>query len=465
MSAESGSPEKSDRLRTDLLPELLELLEKSELSPEAGSLLLAVSGGVDSMVMLDLLHRSGHAGAVVHFDHGLRQNEGRMDQQLVKEESSKRELAFHPIALNLATNAPEKGLQHEARKARYYWLERIKEENGYGGIATAHHADDRLETVLMGILRGSGFRGVVGIPTENGGVIRPLNPFWKERLERYATWREIPYREDLSNRSQRFLRNRIRQKLLPSFRESFPEKEKSLLRSLDLLEESGLFLEEMGKKERERILEEDGKGGYRIPKKELRKSASPRVLLFEILRPFAFDPSRIGDLIQNLDGLPGGHIHAENWILIRDREELFVRPREDDPGMEPPWRIEDLDKPGKVPLRFEKKERPIERFKRSIPQDPHEVLLDMDKLELPLTLREVKNGDRFRPLGMKKGSKTVMEHLTDRKWPVHEKEKAMILCDKEGKIIWVIGSAIDERYRIDEETQQLLKVRYSGVSS
>lgn len=457
MPSEGERPEKDPGMRDDLLRELRSVLDKSELQPGTKSLLLAVSGGVDSMVMLDLLHRSGHAGAVAHFDHGLRGEESRKDLELVHEASKARQLPFYPIRLEPPVGTPEKGIQRWAREERYKKLYQLLEDMSLGGIATAHHADDRLETVLMGMLRGSGFRGVIGVPSERQALIRPLTGVWKERIRSYAEEEGVPFREDPSNSSMRYLRNRIREEMLPAFKNAFPEQQAALLRSLELLEESGNFLEAMGEKEREKLLEQSAKDQYQIPKAALKESDAPRVLLFELLRPFAFPPTRVEELLRDIDGIPGARVETQEWTLIRDREYFIIFKKDHGEVPEAGWSIDGLEDEQQAPL-----EVSLERGGSQIPDGPWEALLALDHIRFPLTLRKVREGDRFRPFGMEKGSKTVMEHLTDRKWPVHEKEKALILCDAEGQILWVLGSTIDDRYRIEKGSEKLLRISYKG---
>jgi tRNA(Ile)-lysidine synthase len=461
MSPESRGPETSDRLSEELLDEAIAVIESSTLRPGHGELLLAVSGGVDSMVLMDLLHRSGHAGSVVHFDHGLRGEEGRKDLELVRKEAERRGLPFRPIQLEAPDEHPERGIQNWGREERYRWLYHLLEREGLKGIATAHHADDRLETVLMGMLRGSGFRGVMGVPTEKERVIRPLNRVWKERIGSYAEHRGIPFREDPSNRSENYLRNRIRQELIPPFRNSFPEQEGALLRSLELLEASGHFLEEMGERERERILRYDPeKEEYRIPKAELRASRAPRVLFFELLRPFEIPHERAEELLHRMDGLSGALAHGEEWTLLRDREDFILTRHHEGPGSpKKAWTIPSLEESGAAPIEMRRmKKEELERSDRD-----HEAIIDLGAVSFPLTLRKVADGDRFRPFGMREGNKPVKEHLTDRKWPVHEKENALLLEDAEGWTLWVIGSTIDDRFRVDEGTDRVLWFRYSGA--
>lgn len=458
MPSESSSSETSDRLSHWLLDEVRRQLEASELSPGKGSLLLAVSGGVDSMAMLELLHRSGYAGGVAHFDHGLRGSEGEKDLGSVQREAERRGLPFYPIRLEPPPKNPERGIQNWGRSERYRWLYHIMEQGAFHGIATAHHADDRLETVLMGMLRGSGFRGVMGVPTEKEKVIRPLNRIWKEQIRSFARSEKLPYREDPSNKSERYLRNRIRQHLLPSLHDAFPEQEKALLRSLELLEASGTFLQEMGDRERERILRyEREKDAYWIPKAELRASKAPRVLFFELLRPFRIPHDQAEALFDKMDAAPGARVRGRDRTLLRDRDHFIIVPNEpssdrSDEG----WSIPSIKERGGAPLMID-----IEEGRSpTLPRSGHEAILDAAALRFPLKLRKNEQGDRFRPFGMKEGSKTVKEHLTDRKWAAHEKDQALVLCDAEGKILWVVGSTIDERFRIGPKTERLIRFRY-----
>ena len=409
------------------------------------------------MVMMDLLHRTGHAGAVVHFDHGLRDEaERRAEKELVEKEAAKRELHFLFRELAPPEEHPSRGIQHWAREERYRELYRILDERAFEAIATAHHADDRLETVLMGMLRGSGYRGVMGVPSEQDRVIRPLARVWKEELRGYAETAGIPFREDPSNRYERYMRNRIRKELMPAFRNAFPDQEGALLRSLDLLEASGSFLKEMGERERERLLRYDPQdGSYTFRKEPLKESSAPRILFFELLHPFDIPPSQADRLLENIDGLPGARVEGEEWTLIRDREAFFLIPVQGSRGDET-WSIPSPEDPGNAPLSLS-----IER-EAPVPKDPKAAVLSRDPIAFPLTLMPVQKGDRFRPFGMQEGSKTVMDHLTDRKWPVHQKERALVLCDANGWILWVIGSTIDDRFRVDEGSKELLRVRYKG---
>lgn len=446
----------------ELLEEAKRVLEKSELKPGPKGLLLAVSGGVDSMVMLELLHQSGHAGAVAHFDHGLRGSEGQKELKLVEKACEERGIPFHPVELTPPKKTPEKGIQNWGRETRYEHLYRILSEQRLEGIATAHHADDRLETVLMGFLRGSGYRGVIGVPTERERIIRPLIGISKEGIHRYAKEKGIPYREDPSNRSPDYLRNRIRQELLAVFKEKFPEKEGAWIRSMELLEEAGKILDREGERVRSEILEEDPmKGEFRIRIEDLKKSTSPRFQLFELLRPFGLPPERVREVLDGLDRPPGARWEFGEWELIRDREDLILTPKLVEEEAKWEWRIPDPSDPDDAPLVLSEKEVADEQTIQ-IPDDPYRAVLDREKLRFPLLLRSVRQGDRFRPFGMKEGSKTVLEHLTDRKWPVHEKKRSLVLCDADGRVLWVPGSLIDDRFRTESSTRKVLELRFTG---
>jgi tRNA(Ile)-lysidine synthase len=419
--------------------------------------LLAISGGIDSMVLLHLFEKSGFEYGVVHCNFKLRDKESDGDETFVREKVLQYGVPFYCTSFETAEYAGLKGISIEmaARELRYEYFERIRKQNGFEYIGTAHHQDDVLETFFLNLSRKTGIKGLTGIKNKAGKLIRPLLFANRNEIEQFAVQNYIEYREDSSNNEVVFQRNFIRHKILPLFDELNPAFKKNMLASIDNLKEAENVYTFFLNKEKDMVLSSE-KNGLAINIRSLKKSAFPKTLLLEILGEYDFNSSVVTEIYNSLDTESGKQFFSKTHRVIKDRHALFVSPLQD--GNDKQYYLEEHD----IEL-FEPLDIAVEKFDISdfsLVKDSNVACIDKDKIEFPLLIRKWKQGDYFQPLGMT-GFKKVSDFFIDQKIPVHKKENTWLLCSGQ-KIVWIMGHRIDNRFKITPDTKKVLKIEISG---
>ncbi len=429
-------------------------IAEQELAEDRAPMWVGVSGGVDSMVLLDVLLELGHPCHVAHVDHGLRGSESDDDLAFVRDRCNEHGIPFRSERVDVQGLSSGTGIsvQMAARQLRREWFMQLVRE-GPGIIALAHHQDDAVETMLVNLLRGSGSRGRAGISPRNGPVIRPLLAVGREDIVRYAEKYGVPYREDASNTDPKYLRNRVRHELIPFMEALRPGASRVLRRDVQFHRE--LVLAAAGNMER--ILEGIGTsedGSRRIPFELILGSGTPTMVLHHLLRGKGFHPEHIADVLAALRNRATGSQFQEGELRVFvDREELVITVP---PGVGS-WTWNELDRiPQDAPLRMS-----VHDPKEFRPDASNlTVWLDADPFRGPLTLRPWQAGDRIRPLGME-GTKLVSDILIDAKVPRDRKETTFVLVSADD-IVWVIGHVIDDRYRIQHGTRKVFRCEWTG---
>ena len=440
-----------------MLDRFREYIKDQALCGAGDRILVAVSGGIDSVVLLDLFKSAGFEAGIAHCNFRLRGEESDGDEALVESIAGKEGLRFHRQDFPTEQHAKEQGIsiQMAARDLRYAWFEEVREKHNYDLIAMAHNQDDVLETFFINLSRGTGIRGLTGIPPKAGNVIRPLLFASREDIIRYAEKKGITYHEDSSNASEKYLRNRVRHKLLPLLEDQNPSFRKSLMDTIARLSETEiLFREEMEKLKEELLVHRGDRILIRIP--ELTRLESKKTILHEILGEYDFGPASLEDIINSIDGPPGRQFLSPTHRLVKDREEFILTPLGDDENRRYYLEPESGQIYDPIDLEWIIVEH-TDKFK--IPKDPDTACLDLDLIDFPLILRRWEKGDFFRPFGMK-GIKKLSDFLIDEKVSLPDKEKIWLLASGQ-KILWVVGYRIDERFRITPATRQMLMIRYS----
>lgn len=411
------------------------------------------------MVMAHLFLNSGIPFAVAHCNFGLRAEASDLDEQLVLDWCNTRAIAVHTVRFDTKQKSVEwkKGTQETARILRYEWFEEIRKQHQYSWIATAHHANDNVETLLINLLRGTGITGMHGILQENGYIIRPLLFAGKEAIAAYAVEHEVPFRNDASNETDDYLRNAVRHNIVPAIQEWFPNAVVNVNESITRFGEAEVLYKRAVEQERRKLIEKRGQDHY-IPVLKLKKRTPVATILYELLLPFGFVAAQLPHVLGLLDAGSGHYVASATHRVIRDRDFLIVTalPAEvaDHILVEAAPCVVDT---GRYRFSFT-----LQRKPDVIPADASIACLEARSLEFPLVLRRWRMGDYFYPLGMKMKKKKVSRLLIDQKVPVHEKEHIRILeCNK--RIAWVSGIRPDERYRIKDDTQQVLIVKMEEV--
>lgn len=419
------------------------------------TVLLAVSGGADSMVMADLFLKGGSSFAVAHCNFGLRGTASDLDEQLVAQWCSSNKIAFHKVRFETRVKSEEwkKGIQETARILRYEWFEKVRKEYGYAKIVTAHHANDNVETLLINLFKGTGISGLHGILPENGCIIRPLLFATKAMLADYAAEHAIVYREDASNDTDDYLRNAVRHNVVPAVQQWFPNAVASVNESIERFGQAEVLYKKAIEQERKKLVERRG-NDYYIPVLKLRHREPLATIVYELLYPFGFSSAQLPHVLNLLNSASGHYVSSSTHRVIRNRDFLVITTvPADTADLILIEAVPCVVHTGKYQFSFSIQSKP-----ETIPADKNIAYLDMSNIAFPLVLRKWKTGDYFYPFGMKMKKKKVSRLLIDEKVPLHEKEDIRILeCSK--RIAWVSGIRPDERFRVKETTKQILVVK------
>jgi tRNA(Ile)-lysidine synthase len=335
-----------------------------------------------------------------------------------------------------------------ARELRYQWFEEIAADYDY--IVTAHHANDNAETMIMNLLRGTGVRGMCGIPPKNGKIIRPLLRFSGLEVERYVQEQDIKYCVDSSNLGDDFLRNKVRHHIIPELLKISPKCVDIFSKNSDLFQQQTQFLDAHIQQYKNQLLEEKG-DRIIIDIEKLKNTENQLLILYELLNPFGFSAVMVEKILKSMNAVSGKKFLSDTHILIKDRTHFIIEKNEEDSGITFfIHRIEELEKHGFI---VEKK-----RYHSNIKivKSPNVIYVDADKLEFPLRLREWMRGDSFYPFGMKT-KKKVSDFFTDLKIDLLEKQKIRLLCSK-NQIVWIVNYRADDRFRVDDNTRYYYKI-------
>lgn len=439
----------------NLLLLFTDFISRNQLFSGTDKVLLAVSGGIDSMVMANLFLKTDNNIGIVHCNFQLRGAESDNDEKFVREFAKNSNTPFYAESFNTGKYAEEKrvSIQMAARDLRYEWFEKIRVAEGFNYIALAHNKNDVLETVLLNIARGTGLKGLTGIKNKSGNIIRPLLFATREEITKYADDHHFSYREDSSNAQVRYKRNMIRHQIIPEFEELNPDFINSFSQTIDQLKESYEIFEIAVKKEKKQTVTEIGDKTL-IDIYKLRSLSHSATYLYEFLRPYHFPPQVIPDIVGSLDGISGKQFYSPTHRLIKDRDHLIITPQK-------------KETTGKcyIDKKTEKIIQPIRlSFRKfsvqsdlNIPVSPHTAWIDASMIEYPLILRKWKAGDYFHPLGMQ-DTKKLSDFFIDEKLSLVEKENLWILTSGD-IIIWVVGRRIDNRFRITKSTTEILEIK------
>jgi tRNA(Ile)-lysidine synthase len=434
--------------------------EKNLFSP-GEKVLLAVSGGLDSMVMLHLFSRNGIQAGIAHCNFHLRGQESDDDETFVKQCADTYGMPFFGRGFDTKHYAAAQGVstQMAARTLRYDWFNELMDTHGYDKMAVAHHADDNVETVLLNLIRGTGLKGACGIAPINNRLIRPLLFATREQISRYAADNGIAYREDRSNASDDYARNYIRHHVTPGLKTLNPSLAKTFRHNSEYLTQAWCLLEELVKKNKAAwcVRHHDE---WRIDIKALQQTAAPDFWLFELLQDFGFNSAQTADISGTLNAQPGKHFFSATHELVKDRDSLIIglKSKTEDDSTQT-GKIQKTDTHLAYPIDLTLEQRLYDGIS-ALPQDKHVACLDADKLRFPLTVRLWHEGDAFTPLGMK-GKKKLSDFLIDQKIPLpHKQQQWVILSGND--IVWLVGQRLDDRYKVTPQTKNILQITWNA---
>lgn len=414
-------------------------------------LLLATSGGLDSMVMVDLFSKSPFDIAIAHCNFQLRGLESFEDQSFVQNYADANEISLFVTQFDTETFSKNFKLstQVAARELRYSWFYELLETEKFDFILTAHHADDNLETFLINLVRGTGLDGLTGIPAHNDKIIRPLLIFSRQEIEQYAKENTIEWQEDSSNASDKYLRNKIRHQLVPMFKELNNDFLSSFHKTQNYLQESQTMVEDATIMIYQQVAKEKGDEIY-FDLNQLKKLPNYSSYLYQWLNEFGF--SAWEDIYNLVESQSGKQVFSDEFRLLKNRNFLILSPINSINENEE-YYIEKSQKEVKIPINLS-----FCNIDDISIESNAVIFVDEDKLQFPLVLRHWKEGDNFQPFGMEGKSKKLSKFFKDEKLSLIEKEKLWLLCSN-NQIVWVIGIRQDERFKIQKTTRNILKIR------
>lgn len=433
--------------------QVVDYIEKHNLLRPTDKVIVGFSGGADSVALLYILHSLRYNCVAAHCNFHLRGEESNRDERFARDFAAMLDIPFVKTDFDTVGYAEENKISIEmaARELRYDWFEKIRLEEKADVVAVAHHNDDHVETILLNLIRGTGLRGLTGMPPKRESIIRPLLSVSRKELEAFLSERGLKYVDDSTNATDVYLRNFVRLRLIPMLSTLNP----AVKSAIDRMSHHLVGVEAIYNDYMEQTLE-SVMSDCHISIAKLQATIAPEAVLFELLTPYGYTPSQLEDVYRALNGESGKVFKSPvgDTILIKDRESLIL--------------TKDVSKDNQVyRIEGERLEYPIRLLLSKVPIDEtfrifkekHIAVLDADKVIEPLSLRTWKDGDWFVPFGMK-GRKKLSDFYTDRKFSLEEKDQTWLLCSGED-ILWVVGERIDQRYSISKASKNALIVNFS----
>ena len=411
--------------------------------------LVAVSGGADSMVAASLFHDAGLQFAMAHCNFHLRGDDSNRDMRFVQETAEKWQILLFIREFDTLTIQKQSGKSVEmvARELRYNWFSEIMAD--FDHLVTAHQATDAAETQLLNLCRGTGLKGLCGIPPKNGKILRPMLPFTAQEIRQYAEDHNIPFVEDNTNSDEQIARNRIRHSVIPQLKILNPQFLQTNTRSRNILQQQYAYYQKNIEAEIKKIASEEG-DKCRINRKQLSECEDKELVLYELLTRFGFSPDTSLKLVLNSDFQPGKHFFSDSHILLIDRDFYIIQPTH-----ETDKKIISIDSIEELKRYFY-----IEEFEYQhetvFDKNPNILYIPKEKLTFPLQIRSWQAGDYFYPLGAK-GRQKISDFFTDHKIDRFTKEQVLLLSAGDN-ILWIIGLRSDERWKVRKENTPCYKI-------
>lgn len=437
----------------------IDFIETKQLLNRGDRVLLAVSGGPDSMSMLRLFSLSPYSFAIAHCNFQLRGREADEDEAFVKACAGELNADFFSKRFETASYAKQHklSLQMAARTLRYDYLKHLQNTHGFRVIATAHHIDDSIETLFINLIRGTGIAGLKGIPVKAGDVIRPLMFATRKEIIDWAHSSNIRYREDASNKDHTYLRNRIRHQLIPVVMKLNPSAHDNMQVFFERMEAVEAIYKETVSHHKKNLTHADKKAVY-VKIQPLLRLPYGEAILYELLKEYGFSFAQSRDVFRSLNAPPGAQFLSASHQAIKDREHLVIV-RKENTGIQEHIIGEDMKLLHIQTLnRVLRMEQGMTDHLGELEKTPETLTADLDKLVFPLTLRSWKPGDKLTPFGMS-GQKKISDILIDKKIPVHEKQDLLVLVSA-GTIVWMPGICSNDNFKITKKTKRYFKASW-----
>lgn len=441
------------------------MIDVSHLSfrfPSTTKLIVAVSGGADSVALLDILHQAGFPCVVAHCNFHLRGAESDRDEAFVRSLANHYHLPFRKIDFQTLSYALIKSISIEmaARELRYDWFRQLLVREGAEVIAVAHHSDDVIETFLMNMSRGTGIKGLTGIKELTDDVWRPLLSVSRKDINDYLQARGLSHVEDSTNADTLYTRNKFRNEIIPSLQSAYPTFKNNLLNTIDNLRQAEDFIRQQLQEKKDKLLLQQDNLHYIIPLTLLREEKSLPFLLYELLTPFGFSSSAIEDIEKSISSDHPGHRFynkKKSWMLVQERDHLLIQSMEEG-NEKTEYVINDMEDFQNLPIAMSCRRMPVSDC--HIQKDALHCYVDQAKVTFPLVLRRWRKGDWFIPFGMK-GKKKLSDFFIDQKLTNDEKDSLWVLTNGDN-IVWIVGYRSDNRYRIMENTENVYVLEFKN---
>lgn len=439
-----------------MINQFQQYIEKESICSKSDRILIGVSGGIDSVCLTNLFLQNDYHIGIAHCNFQLRGEESNQDELFVRDIAEENSIPFFSTRFETEEIAKAEGIsiQMAARDLRYEWFEEMRVKHGYNYIAIAHNKNDVVETFLINLTRGSGIKGLTGIKPKLGNIIRPLLFADRNEIVHYIESNNIDYREDSTNKTVKYSRNLIRHEIIPLFEKINPRFLDTICENISRLKETEeIFNHQIQTTSNKIACQKDDQLLIEIDSlKELKSKAT---YLHEFLSPLGFSHTQINDIIKALDSIPGKQFKSLTHRLIKDRTYLIIEEIVNTKHKN--YFIDLNDEQINIPIKLN-----ISHYNKpddfKITKNKNTGLFDLKRLEFPLTIRKWQKGDYFMPLGMK-NLKKVSDFFIDSKISVIDKENIWIL-ESNGKIVWIIGHRIDERFKITDNTEKIFHVEY-----
>lgn len=416
----------------------------------SGTSIVAISGGVDSVVLAYLCKNAGLNIVFAHCNFQLRGEDSDADAQFVEALGLKLNVETFTQHFDTASyaKAHKCSIQVAARELRYQWFQDLSQQLSFDYILTAHHADDHLETFFINLSRGTGLEGLTGIPEINGNIIRPLLEFSRDDILAYAKAEKIGWRDDVSNASVKYLRNKLRHEVIPILKGINPQLLQNMKKTRSYLKASQAIIDTTIDTVARSVITEK-EGDLYLDIKKIQALKQPRAYLYELLKDYGF--TEWNDVANLLDATSGKFVVSEHWRLIKDRTSLILTLKER--SCFKAVNIHRTDTSVVLPIGTLK----MTSVNNIDAQGSKTIYIDADRIQFPLLIREKQVGDIFYPLGMS-GKKTLSKFFKDEKLSLVEKERTLLLCSSDA-IVWIVGKRADDRFKVNSDTTNILKLQ------
>ncbi len=429
-------------------------INKEKLLQPQAKVIVGLSGGADSVALLHILHSLGYQCVAAHCNFKLRNEESDRDESFVRELVA--DFKIPAFFINFETTEYAKShnisIEMAARDLRYDWFEKVRLEQNASFIAVAHHIDDNVETLLINLVRGTGLRGMTGIPVRNGYIIRPMLCCTREDILAYLVRFNLQFVEDSTNASSDYMRNKFRNEVIPLLEEINPSAKQVLAQTIDRFKGIQSEFQTYISKLSAEIVEYKNEDVF-IDIELLKREPHPATVLFELTYSYGFHPDQIQDVVNHLESISGKLFISDTYRLVKDRKKLIINKIEkvDSTEIAISENLEEIFSPIQLHFLLQNNSSDFQFSTKS-----NRVHIDADKLKFPLSMRTWREGDSFVPFGMK-GNKKISDFYIDQKLSLNAKEKTYLLFSGQ-EIVWVIGLRLDNRYRITEKTKRILEV-------